>query len=250
MFAVMSSKRYRAGTMTQTRFADNRDLWRPTVERYLAEGRPLQFVLPSFPFKHANPFKDSRHSPDMGEILCLTRLFEICQAIQRVYPPGAQFVIIADGLAYHAMFGITYFEAIQYREEVQRLIMRLGFDSVDTMGIRRGRTIPASAGSTSASSRVNGSRPDHPRERGEHYVVCGHLPSSALLGRVRRGRSSCGDELEAGAASAGPDTEQGLEFAEDGVESQAGARAFGSWRNCVQKAWARAVSVTWRCQPT
>lgn len=56
--------------------------------------------------------------------------------------------------------------------------------------------------------------------------------------------------MEAGAASAGPDTEQGLEFAEDGVESQAGARAFGSWRNCVQKAWARAVSVTWRCQPT
>jgi hypothetical protein len=37
-----------------------------------------------------------------------------------------------------------------------------------------------------------------------------------------------GDGLVAGLASAGPDSEQCLEFTENGVESQAGAGTFGS----------------------
>jgi hypothetical protein len=45
--------------------------------------------------------------------------------------------------------------------------------------------------------------------------------SRALLGRVVEGSL-------AGVAGAGPDGEQGLEFAEYGVEGQAGAGAFGS----------------------
>jgi hypothetical protein len=66
-------------------------------------------------------------------------------------------------------------------------------------------------------------------------------PSSALL---RRGRGPGAEGLSTGAACAGPDVEQGLKFAEYGVESQAGAGAFGSRRNWVQNAWASAVSVT------
>jgi hypothetical protein len=69
-----------------------------------------------------------------------------------------------------------------------------------------------------------------------------HVPSSTLLGRVGVGAL-------AGVAGAGPDGQERLKFAEDGVESQAGAGAFGSYRNCVQKAWASEVRVTWRCQP-
>ena len=77
----------------------------------------------------------------------------------------------------------------------------------------------------------------------------GRSTSSTLLGRVDEVGSVPGDGLLAGAARAGPDVEQGLEFAEYGVESQAGAGAFGSFRRWVQNAWARAASVTWRCQP-
>ena len=56
------------------------------------------------------------------------------------------------------------------------------------------------------------------------------LRYSTLLGRVDEVGSVPGDGLLAGAARAGPDVEQGLEFAEYGVESQAGAGAFGSFR--------------------
>ena len=69
------------------------------------------------------------------------------------------------------------------------------------------------------------------------------------VGRVDEVGSEPRDGLQAGAAGAGPDAEQGLEFAEYGVERQAGAGAFGSLRRFVQNAWARAARVTWRCQP-
>src|SRR3954454_25414980 len=68
--------------------------------------------------------------------------------------------------------------------------------------------------------------------------------SRALLGRGGRGGAPAAQGSAAGVACAGPDAEQGLEFPEDGVERQAGAGTFGSRRNCVQNAWARAVSVT------
>ena len=83
----------------------------------------------------------------------------------------------------------------------------------------------------------------------EQQVKASALPdtSSTLLGRV--GWLPAAVRLQTGAARAGPDVEQGLEFAEYGVEGQAGAGAFGSFRRWVQNAWARAARVTWRCQP-
>ncbi len=68
--------------------------------------------------------------------------------------------------------------------------------------------------------------------------------ASAEVSSIRRSRW-----LAAGAAGAGPDGEQVLEFAEGGVEGQASARAFRSYRSQVQNAWARQVRVTCRCQP-
>ena len=53
----------------------------------------------------------------------------------------------------------------------------------------------------------------------------------------------------AGVACAGHDGEQELQLADYRVEGQAGARAFGSRRSRVAKAWARQTRVTWRCQP-
>lgn len=115
MFDIIRSKRFRAGTVTQTRFDENKALFRPIVEEHIAEGSPLEFVLPSFPFKHNNPVKVSRRSPDMAEVLCLCRLHEICHAMSRVYEPGARLTIIADGLVYRDMFAITEHEARSYR---------------------------------------------------------------------------------------------------------------------------------------
>ncbi|MDQ6803826.1 MAG: isocyanide synthase family protein, partial [Actinomycetota bacterium] len=127
IFDVMRSKRFRAGTVTQTRFDENKEIFRAIVEAHVAEGSPLEFVLPSFPFKHNNPVKVSRRSPDMAEVLCICRLYEICHALGEVYEPGARFVIIGDGMVYHHMFGVTEHEALSYRERAQGMVAQLGF---------------------------------------------------------------------------------------------------------------------------
>lgn len=128
VFDIMRSKRFRAGTAKQTRFDDNKELFRPIVERQLNAGAPIEFVLPSFPFKHNNPVKVGRRSPDMAEVLCLSQLYGICRALAYVHEPGARFVIISDGLVYREMFGITRHEALTYRERVREMIGQLGYD--------------------------------------------------------------------------------------------------------------------------
>ncbi len=128
VFDIIRSKRYRAGTAKQTRFDDNKEIFRPIVERQIAEGEPLQFVLPSFPFKHNNPVKVGRRSADMAEVLCLSNLYEACLALGHVHEPGAKFVIVCDGLVYREMFGITRHEALTYRERVREMVGQLGYD--------------------------------------------------------------------------------------------------------------------------
>lgn len=128
VFEIMSSKRYRAGTKKKTRFDDNRDLFRPTVTAHIDAGTPIEFVLPSFPYKFANPVKVARKRPDMAEVLCLSQLYEICCSIGLVYEPGVRFIIISDGSLYQSIFGITQHEADTFRELCVEMIHQLGYD--------------------------------------------------------------------------------------------------------------------------
>lgn len=137
IFQVMRSKRFRAGTVKQTRFDENKEVFRPIVEARIRDGSPLELVMPSFPFKHKNPVKVSRRSPDMAEVLCLSRLYELCHALSLVYEPGAHFVIVSDGQVYRRMFGVNEHEALGYRERVKEMIAELGFgDRLEVVDMR------------------------------------------------------------------------------------------------------------------
>jgi len=127
IFCIMRSRYFRDGTIEQTLFDDNKEFFRQTIESHINRMTPIEIVLPSFPFKFPNPAKVLRQSPDMAEILCLSRLYEICVAIQLVYEPGARFIIIADGQVYHSMFGVTLNEAIYYRETTREMISKLKY---------------------------------------------------------------------------------------------------------------------------
>ncbi|MGP4004686.1 L-tyrosine/L-tryptophan isonitrile synthase family protein [Streptomyces sp. 8N706] len=126
VFALMAAARYRAGNLRQTRFAENKEIFRPTVSSRMAADEPLQFVLPSFPFKLPNLAKSTRRAPDMAELLCLRRLYEMCHAIGLVYPPGAEFVIVSDGRIYRHICGVTAHEAAVYFERSQEMIKAMG----------------------------------------------------------------------------------------------------------------------------
>lgn len=128
LFFIMRSGYFRKGTIEQTQFDANKELFRPLIEAHLQMGTPIEFVLPAFPFKFPNPIKVSRRSPDMAEILCLSRLYEICVTIQAIYEPGARFIIISDGQVYQPMFATTLYEALHYRQVIKSMIRRLGYD--------------------------------------------------------------------------------------------------------------------------
>ena len=74
------------------------------VNKFVAAGTRVDMCLPAFPFKSANKaYKVFGILPDKAEELALGRLNTMCARIKEIYPPGAQCVIISDGIVYNGM---------------------------------------------------------------------------------------------------------------------------------------------------
>jgi len=72
------------------------------VKAFVKEGRPVQMILPAFPFKSPNRGKKVLGTlPDLGEEFALAHLQGLCANIQAVYNPGAEVFIASDGLVYN-----------------------------------------------------------------------------------------------------------------------------------------------------
>lgn len=72
------------------------------IGRFVAQGARVQACLPAFPFKSANKvYKVLGSLPDKAEELALHRLNTLCSSIQEFYAPGAEIVIISDGITYN-----------------------------------------------------------------------------------------------------------------------------------------------------
>jgi pyoverdine/dityrosine biosynthesis protein Dit1 len=65
-------------------------------------GSRIDMALPAFPFKSANKvYKALGFLPDKAEEIALSRLHNMCRRIEEIYKPGANVVIISDGLVYN-----------------------------------------------------------------------------------------------------------------------------------------------------
>ena len=74
------------------------------VNKFVTAGTRVDMCLPAFPFKSANKaYKVFGILPDKAEELALGRLNTMCARIKEIYPPGAQCVIISDGIVYNGM---------------------------------------------------------------------------------------------------------------------------------------------------
>ncbi|MGA8146584.1 MAG: L-tyrosine/L-tryptophan isonitrile synthase family protein [Gallionellaceae bacterium] len=93
----------------------------------ISRKEPIQIVLPSFPFKDQNPFRNDlpAHSIDLSEVAMLIRLHAIALALYQIYAFGVQWVIVCDGMVYSQLFGVQAAEAAGYREELRRWRNRL-----------------------------------------------------------------------------------------------------------------------------
>lgn len=72
--------------------------WIEKLNYFISQSLPIQFTILGFPFKIPVPLKTNRTHPDMGELLSLSHLEDICKTITKIYNPGAHISVFAEGV--------------------------------------------------------------------------------------------------------------------------------------------------------
>ncbi|EED16026.1 transferase family protein [Talaromyces stipitatus ATCC 10500] len=107
------------------------------ISRFVSEGKPVHACLPAFPFKSANKvYKVLGPLPDKAEELALQRLNSMCQRIQEIYAPGAEILIISDGITYNDLLCISDQETWAYGEALRQMVIQKGFNSISFARIK------------------------------------------------------------------------------------------------------------------
>jgi pyoverdine/dityrosine biosynthesis protein Dit1 len=105
------------------------------VEDFVAQQRPVEFILPAFPGKSPNHSKVLGSLPDMAELLSLRFLHSLCQQIQDIYPPGARMRICSDGRVFADLVRIPDPSITDYQNGIISMIRELGSNSLDFYGL-------------------------------------------------------------------------------------------------------------------
>jgi pyoverdine/dityrosine biosynthesis protein Dit1 len=140
ILSVILSKRYRRGPKKHFKIVE--ESYRAQLQWIVDHNQKIILVLPSFPVKCYNPIKCERKMPDLAELRCLTKMYQLCKEIESVYDHGAKVVLIADGLVYAPIFGEPDDVALEYRKQVEQFIVQLGIEDyieMDDMAYLRDR---------------------------------------------------------------------------------------------------------------
>ncbi|KAI1907915.1 hypothetical protein LOZ53_006720 [Ophidiomyces ophidiicola] len=101
------------------------------VYSHVKANRPVKMALPAFPFKSPNTkVKVLGRLPDKAEEFALAHMNGLCAAIKDVYGPGAELIIISDGLVYNDLLSISDAEVWSYGEALRELAVAKGFSHI------------------------------------------------------------------------------------------------------------------------
>ncbi|KAL8883135.1 MAG: hypothetical protein Q9192_007426 [Flavoplaca navasiana] len=113
---------------------------------------PIKMVLPAFPWKSINNVdKVVGNLRDLGEVLALARLDQLCRDIETVYPRGGEVTIASDGLVFDGEYTTMrlYIRSLiqcipeehtwEYSEALAKIIEEKGFDRLN---LRRVMDVP------------------------------------------------------------------------------------------------------------
>lgn len=116
---------------SKDRLEGGADKFLSVIGRFVADEKRVEACLPAFPFKSANKvYKVLGVLPDKAEELALERLNTMCERIREIYPPGAQVVIISDGLTYNDLLCISDQETWAYGEALRKMAIHKKFDYI------------------------------------------------------------------------------------------------------------------------
>lgn len=109
-------------------------LFRHMAER-ISAGQELVFILPAFPAKSANRQKTCGSLPDLGEVLALQALENMCQEISAVYAPGARIVICSDGRVFSDLVLVPDSDITAYAQKIDGIIGQFKLDHLTTFSM-------------------------------------------------------------------------------------------------------------------
>ncbi|HYL28796.1 MAG TPA: L-tyrosine/L-tryptophan isonitrile synthase family protein, partial [Gemmatimonadales bacterium] len=124
---LLSSSRYRKGSLEHMEFTRHRSHLLTTLRRCTRAGTPVQLTLMAFPFKVPNPAKvGSRTLPDLAELTAIRWCQALGARIAEIYSPGLRLEIIHDGALIADVFGVALAEVRAYEEYFGRLVQAAG----------------------------------------------------------------------------------------------------------------------------
>ncbi|KAH7317460.1 Pyoverdine/dityrosine biosynthesis protein-domain-containing protein [Rhexocercosporidium sp. MPI-PUGE-AT-0058] len=101
------------------------------LNNFVRRDARIDMCLPAFPFKSANKvYKAFGFLPDKAEEIALARLHDMCRRIEEIYSPGAQLVIVSDGLVYNDLLSISDRHTWLYGQALREMATEKGFTNI------------------------------------------------------------------------------------------------------------------------
>lgn len=86
--------------------------------------QPITLILPAFPAKSANRQKTISSRPDLGEIMGLKNLNQLCHHIKQLHAPGVQLIICSDGRVFNDLVLVKDTDVDIYQQEIKSIIAK------------------------------------------------------------------------------------------------------------------------------
>ncbi|KAI4182038.1 MAG: hypothetical protein L6R41_006245 [Letrouitia leprolyta] len=99
------------------------------LDKIVAKGEPVEFILPGFPFKAPAEGKKSKtlgQLPDKTEEIALHTLDGLADSIAEIYKPGSNVIIVSDASVYGDLLQVSDADAYAYQTELRELASSLG----------------------------------------------------------------------------------------------------------------------------
>jgi len=91
------------------------------IQKTVDAGEELLLYMLAFPFKSKSAAKVIGTLPDLAEEAALQTLGNLLAQLNAVYPPGARYVIISDGVVFHDVYGVRDDLMLSYLLKVQEM---------------------------------------------------------------------------------------------------------------------------------
>jgi len=105
------------------------------IAEQMNESVTLKFLLPAFPAKSPSKKKTAGVLPDMGEVIALRALNEMCRSIAQIYAPGAEVVICSDGRIFSDVVGVDDETIDAYQEGIDTIIQEFNLYHISTFSL-------------------------------------------------------------------------------------------------------------------